>query len=87
MSATTPKWTIVPGLLGMLLVLEFWVHALVPFVRKNVPFPFWPVGAIVDMVLSTVFSALAAIRGSRIWWISCFLSLSALALILIGLAA
>jgi hypothetical protein len=61
-------WTLVLGVLSALLTLEFWVHFLVPFMRANVPFPFWPTGAFVELSLATLLAATAAIRGSKLWW-------------------
>jgi len=63
-----PTWTLVLGVLSVLLVLEFWVHTLVPFMRQNVRFPFWPAGAFIELLLAALLAALAAIRGSRLWW-------------------
>ena len=66
----SPGWTPVVGSLSVLLTLEFWLHMLVPFFRQNVRFPLWPTGAIVELLLSLLLASLAAIRGSRIWWLS-----------------
>lgn len=63
------RWTSVPGALSVLLTLEFWVHMLVPFMRKNVRFPFWPYGAFIELLIAAFLAALAAIFGSRLWWV------------------
>jgi hypothetical protein len=65
-----PRWTLVLGLLSVLMTMEFWLHMLVPFLRERVRFPFWPAGAAVELLVSTLFAVLAATRGSRAWWIA-----------------
>lgn len=64
-----PNWTLVLGVISILLTLEFWVHLLVPFLRMRVRFPFWPTGAFIELMFSAFLAALAAIRGARTWWI------------------
>jgi len=64
-----PIWTIVLGVISILLTLEFWFHLLVPLLRTRVRFPFWPTGAFIELLASAFLAALAAIRGARTWWI------------------
>jgi hypothetical protein len=67
-------WSSVFGMLSVMLILEFWVHLLVPFLRQNLRFPFWPASAAVELFVSALLAATAAIRGSRIWWSAMFLA-------------
>lgn len=69
---TNPVWPSVFGALSVLLTVEFWVHMLVPFLRRKVAFPFWPTGAAVELSLSSLLALVAAIRGSRAWWAAVF---------------
>jgi hypothetical protein len=80
--ASRPTWTFVLGPLSILLMLEFWVHTLVPFMRENVRFPFWPTGAFVEVLLAALLSALAAIHGSRLWWAIVLCALATLVFLL-----
>jgi hypothetical protein len=81
-----PTWTLVLGVLSVLLTLEFWVHYLVPFMRINVRFPFWPTGAFVELLLSALLATLAAICGSRLWWGVVPCAVATLAFLLHGFA-
>jgi hypothetical protein len=67
-----PTWTSFVGVISVLLTLEFWVHLLVPFLRQSVPYPFWPTGATSALLVSALLALLAAIRGSRLWWVAVF---------------
>lgn len=64
-----PTWTVVLGVISILLTLEFWLHLVVPFLRTKVRFPFWPAGAFIELIASALFAALSAMRGARFWWI------------------
>jgi len=77
-----PAWTSVLGVLSVLLTLEFWVHALVPFMRERVRFPFWPAGAFIELLLAVLLAALAAIRGSKLWWAVALCAVGTLAFLL-----
>ena len=59
---------IVFGVVSVLLLLEFWIHLLVPFVRGRVPFPLWPWSAMVELVLAALMAGIAAVRRPRLWW-------------------
>jgi hypothetical protein len=56
------------GVLSVLLTVEFWVHMLVPFARRKIPFPYWPTAAFVELSFSLLLGLIAAIRGRRFWW-------------------
>ncbi len=79
---TNPAWPSVLGILSVLLTMEFWLHMFVPFLRRDVPFPFWPTGAAVELLLSALLAALAAIRGSRAWWAAVFCAAGTLGFLL-----
>jgi hypothetical protein len=78
----SPVWTKFIGAISMLLILEFWVHMLVPYLRRNVPYPWWPTGTIIDLTLSTVLAGVAATRGSRLWWASAACAVGTLVLLI-----
>jgi hypothetical protein len=79
---SNPIWALVPGGVSVLLTLEFWTHLLVPFLRTRVRFPFWPTGAIIELLASALLAALAAIRGARTWWIVVFYACASLCFLL-----
>lgn len=76
--AISPTWTFVVGTVSALMTLHFWVYAFVPFVREKAPYPWWPIGMIVELVVATGLGALAAVRGSKLWWLTVFLALATL---------
>jgi hypothetical protein len=80
--AKKPTWTYVAGAVSSLLGLEFWLHLLVPYLRWHVPFPFWPQGALIDLILALILGCAAAIKGSRFWWAACLVSLLGLSFLL-----
>jgi len=51
-----------------LLLTEYWLHMLVPFLRHNLRFPPWPTGAATELVISALLGVFAAVSGSRGWW-------------------
>lgn len=80
----SPGWPSILGALSVLLTLEFWTHLLVPFFRDNVPSPFWPTGALVELLVSALLATVAAIRGPRIWWVAVFCAVATLGFLLNG---
>ena len=77
-NAISPTWTFVAGAISALMTLHFWVYALVPFVREKVPYPWWPIGMIVELAVATGLGVLAAVRGSKVWWLTVFLAVATL---------
>lgn len=82
LSRRSPVWTLVLGVFSVLLTLEFWLHLVVPFMRTRVPFPFWPTSAFIELLLSALLAAIAAIFGSRIWWVVVFFAGAGLCILL-----
>lgn len=82
---TNPAWTAVLGTLSVLLVLEFWLHLLVPFLRQNVRFPYWPSGAAIELLIAALLAMLSAIRGSRFWWVVSFCAVASMVFLLLML--
>jgi len=66
------------GTVSALLTSEFWIHLSVPFLRQKVRFPMWPTGAAIELLVAAGFGAIAAVRGSRLWWISVICALFSL---------
>jgi hypothetical protein len=82
---TNPPWTAVLGTLSVLLVLEFWLHLLVPFLRQNVRFPYWPSGAAIELLIAALLAMLSAVQGSRFWWIVFFCAVASMVFLLLML--
>ena len=57
------------GIASIVLTAEFWLHILVPYLRENVPYHWWPELAFVQLSLAGFFGIVAGIRGSRIWFL------------------
>lgn len=72
----------IAGVLSILLLTEYWLHMLVPFLRHNLLFPPWPVGAAAELVISALLGVFAAASGSRAWWATVGCAIASLALML-----
>jgi hypothetical protein len=79
-------WSLVLGVLSVLLTMEFWIDLLVPYMRENVPFPFWPEGAFAELLLAALLASVAAILGSRLWWSAAACAVATLLFLLHGFA-
>ncbi len=81
---TNPTWSFILGSVSIVLTVEFWLHLLVPSLRRRIPFPFWPTGAFIDLSVSGLLAVLAAMRGSRFWWIAAVCAVGTLAFLFAG---